>query len=136
MTNTLDAYLPQSDPGQFLPYSPKIYLNYTNNPNALPNNVFTALEDTTGMQLMYSFTGITRAGNASLLGSGIASTAAFNLTILPGPISATYSYVSNEQLKVTAGSNATIYVSTADMYGNPINLTNSTLDIQTFNNAS
>ena len=37
---------------------------------------------------------------------------------------------------IANNSNATIYVSLADQFGNQINLTNATSDIQSFNNVS
>lgn len=79
---------------------------------------------------------MTKAGNVSMVGSGITDNYAFNFTILPGPISAMYSQVTTDQLRVVAGNNMTILINITDQFGNNYNMTNSSSDIQSFTSVS
>lgn len=134
MTGMLDSFVIQPEDAQFIPYDQEVYLNYTAGSWIKPSYRMQAIDMPDKLITVFNFTGITKAGNVSLVGSGIPDTFLYNFTVLPGPLSAEYSQVSNEQLKVLAGTNATLLISLSDRFGNSIILSNSTNDIQTFNN--
>ena len=70
---------------------------------SIPSWAMSAVDLQDSLMTVFNFTQVTRAGNASIVGSGIPDSMPFNFTILPGPISADFSLVTNEQLRITAG---------------------------------
>jgi hypothetical protein len=93
----------------FLPYDQNVYINYTN--TAInPVTQVSLQEDPVRKIQTFTFTKLRQAGNCSLLGSGIADSFFFNITVIPGLPSADFSQVLNDQLRVTPSQNVSILI--------------------------
>ena len=131
----LDTPIVPVESAQFLPTDPRsVYLNYTNVSLSVPP--VNVIEDANNLLQVVNFGPMTKAGNVSLVGSGILDSYSFNFTVLPGPISASLSQIANEQMRAVAGGNMTLMIALADAYGNSYNLSNSTADLQIFTQVS
>jgi hypothetical protein len=71
----------------FLPYDKAIFVNYWGaSSQVLPSSQFVAVDDPINQYTSFTFTGLTKVGTATIVGSGIPDNFLFNITISPGPM--------------------------------------------------